>query len=237
MPAPTYVAAAETAAWNSFVAQRSTGTLAAAVGDVILGFAANEGANGTNQITQTGSGVTLTLLQDHFASSECEVDGAAGVVAGAGSVSSSINNNIANRFGGVILQFTATDGVGASGEIASPAVATSHSFSVTTTQPNSAIGFLFADWNAVDPGSIAETISISGVGSATLVVPIYVASGYTVWYGYFADVGAAGTKTLQLTTGATNTYVTAAGIEVLGSAAAGGQAPRSMHQFRLRRAA
>lgn len=237
MAAPTYINAAETATWASTTTPRSTGTLSAAVGDVILAFAASENANGTNQITQTGSGVTLTLLQDHFASGEAEIDGAAGVVAGAGNVASSIANSAGNQFGGVILQFRGSDGVGASGEIATPNNATSHAFDVVTTQANSAIGFMFADWNAIDPASIAETVSISGVGAATSVTPVYTAGHYTVYYGYFADVGAAGTKTLTFTSGATNTTITAVGIEVLGSAAAGGQAPRSMHQFRLRRAA
>lgn len=236
MPAPSYVGFSETADWSSTLNSKATGNRSASVGDVIVALGA--GADNSNLLSWTGSGVTLAVQQEGRPASYCEYDAYAGVVASAGNVSGTLGASFSNSpRGGVILQFSSSDGIGASGESEGVAgTAQTCSISVTTTQANSAVSFLFADWDA---GNITASVSISGVGNATLLTKIHVAGQYTVYYGYFADVGAAGSKTLVLDAGSGNTTKSdGAALEIKGTAAGGGgQPPRSMHQFRLRRAA
>lgn len=221
MTAPSYQDSAETAVWDSTTTPRSTGSLTAAVNDVIVCLAANEDSSSGNNLSSSGSGVSLSILEETSGASMCELDVRAGVVASSGTVSASIafGGGTGRRFGGAILRFNGSDGIGASGQIATPTDATSASFSVTTTQDNSALTFIFADYNAVDPATISESFDTINGASPTVIATPYVSTAYTVYFGYFADVGAAGSKTVTFrTNSATTVKMSAAAVEVKGTA-------------------
>ena len=98
-------------------------------------------------------------------------------------------------FGGNAIRFSGSDGVGA---IASTSGASgAPSFSITTTQANSAIVVIISDWNA---GSGTQTFtSNGGAGSATALTDY---PGDSTRYGaaiaYYADAGTVGAKTVGM---------------------------------------
>jgi hypothetical protein len=115
-----------------------------------------------------------------------------------------------NRAGFIIMRFSDSDGFGASNLalVASGAP----TINITTTQANSAVCVLIADWNAnTGTGRTWRTTA----GSFT--ENIYIAPGnYTVMGGVHPDVGVIGLKTVGITA-PTNYKSVIMAFEILGS--------------------
>jgi hypothetical protein len=105
------------------------------------------------------------------------------------------SSHVARWFGGNVIRFSGSDGVGASAK--AQAASGSPSVNITTTQANSAIVAICGDWNAVS-GTQTFTMGGSSTGWTALTDYPGDASHYGVAIGYIGDAGAAGSKTIAM---------------------------------------
>jgi hypothetical protein len=104
---------------------------------------------------------------------------------------------------------------------------TTNNFGVTTTATGSRVVLAGVDWNVTSPApTSSDTIDSYSTGGATAGGRAYKA----------ADSGAAGAETVNFVWGAGSPIATYGAYEIL-AANAQSQAPRSMHQYRMRHAA
>lgn len=229
MAAPTYVQEAETA-WNSGSTPRGSGNFTTSTGDVVIAASVKEGT--TDDLSQTGTNVTLSVQQTVDVASYCEVEVSAGVVASGGTTSVSFVNSVdgANHFGGNALTFTASDGIGASAKTNTTGAP---SLSITTTQNNSAVVVIVGDWNSADGASRTwRTVnSITPTAGNGYERTYYRDSArYTVYLAYYPDVGSAGSKTVGLSAPSGQQYAIIA-LEVKGTASGGSTSRPIIYPF------
>lgn len=119
-----------------------------------------------------------------------------------------------------VLQFSNSDGVGTRATQAAPGTA-SVSLTLTTNFDNSAIAYLFADWNAGDASTRTHR-TVNGytpsAANGQEVTYFRNTTDWTVVVAYIPDAGAAGSKTVGLTTPSTGKWLGIA-VEVRGSTA------------------
>lgn len=118
-------------------------------------------------------------------------------------------------FNGIVVQvWRGSDGIGAIASSA-PAGGAAPSVNMTTTQDNSAVVFVCADWNAATATPVYRT----GFGAATEAAAY---QGDSTHWGarvvYHADAGAASTQAYGIASGSGSSSWTLTGIEVKGSA-------------------
>lgn len=211
MAAPVFVGFQQTA-WNTATTPKTTAVTAASVGDVVVAVAGAESNIGVQAIA--GTGVTLSLLQEITTAGRSQADLYGGVVASAGNVSASISNDgVAQWFGGAHAVFGSSAGLGSSAKVDG---STNGQIALTTTQDNSAVLVFIVDFNAVD-GAGRTWLSVNG--APTERVYSFEASRYTVTCVTYADVGAAGAKTLGRADGA-GLLASVFAVEVKGTAGA-----------------
>lgn len=226
MAAPIFVQEAETA-WNSSTSPKGSGNFSANTGNVVVSCIVAEGwYSSFDNLTATGTGVTLTVQQEIAISDYCGVEVAAGVVASDGT--KSVSNAVAGGgvwFGGNALTFSATDGIGASSKTNSSGAP---SLGITTTQDNSAIVVVVGDWNAAD-GSSRTWRTVNSItptaGNGYELTYFRDSSHYALHIAYYPDAGTAGTKTVGLSAPGGQKYSIVA-LEVLGTAGGGGSIKR-----------
>ncbi len=223
MAAPTYVNQYATAFNTATSPKTAMNAVAINSGDVIVGLVIAESGfvsgppdvYGTPSFTENGAGswtqrqISPTVNNDW-------------VSARASTYVASTNENLTatltsagatTYFGGNLVLFSGSDGVGAS-NIAT-GVSGNPSVSLTTTQDNSAIVVMCGDWNATS-GTQTFTNNFSGTPTALTDFPGD-AAHYGVAVAYFPDAGAAGSKTIGMSA-PTGQKWTIIAIEVKGTA-------------------
>jgi len=193
---PNFLAESET----SWITTTTPKTAAVVVnpGDLlaIIGVSAD---SATTLGTPTGGSLSYTLKNSIVVAGNCATYLWTAPVTAAASFNVSISTGGAsNHWGYNVLQFGATQGPGA-GNKANVSVAAAPSLAVTTQQDASALVWVCADWNANDGASRAYR---TPTGTTAFVEQTYSfdSGQYTVYGGYHADTGAAGSKTVGLTT-------------------------------------
>jgi hypothetical protein len=231
MAAPTFVQEAETV-FNTSTTPKTTATITStAVGDVLVSLACAENGNAT-ALAPTLSGETWVAQEEGGVSGvSCEIDARTCIIASSGSsetVSVAATGAGSDWWGANVLQFTGSDGVGAAESAFAGSGAPS--LAITTTQDNSAIAVVVADFNAVD-GASRTWRAVNGTTptAANGFERTYFrdASHYTLYIAYYPDAGTAGAKTVGLTAPTGQTYSIAA-IEVKGTAAGGAPTPKKL---------
>jgi hypothetical protein len=230
MAAPTFIQEAETE-WNLTTTPKGSGNFTTQTGDVVVAIAALEDYNNTDySLDQTGTNVTLAVEETLSAVGYCALEISAGVVASGGTTSVSFARGIATvRHGGNALTFRGSDGVGAS---ASTNTTGAPSLDITTTQANSALVVIVADWSVQDGSSRTwRTVnSITPTSGNGYELTYGVTTGYIVYACYYPDAGAIGTKTVGLSAPTGQTYTIAA-LEIKGTAGGSSNAPRAMYHL------
>lgn len=123
-------------------------------------------------------------------------------------------------FGGNVLTFRGSDGVGASDQAES--ASNEPSLALTTLHDNSVVVAVSGDWNAVDGATrVWRTVnSVTPTAGNGLERTYFTnASHYTTYGAYWSDAGAAGSKTVGLSAPGGQKWSLAA-VEVRGAATA-----------------
>ena len=233
MAAPTFIQEAETD-WTTTTTPKTGTSRTYQDGDVLIGFGGKENDTAVPVLTLSGgTGFTWSI----GASQDPNLDGLASygriwsaTVVGGQTFQPSFARDVSStRFGGNVLTFRASDGVGAVASTNNGTGSGAPSLDLTTTQDNSAIVMFVADWNAVSGASRAYR-SVNGATPVEVTYDNSGAGSSWVMYGaYYADAGTAGLKTVGLSTPSTMRYVILA-IEVKGTAGGGSDTPIAITQ-------
>lgn len=224
MAAPVFVAEHEGANWNTTTTPKAPGAFTPASGSVLVALSANENTDGTAQQTTISGGPTWTLRQDALGTSGADCYGCGYTAIGAGlSITPSLvmNGRSTAHWGFNILEFSGSGGVGASAKNPTTGLTGTHvTLALTTTQANSAVAFIVVDFNAVTGTPTYDSINGSGPTEQTRYQG---GTDYSVYAGWYPDVGVIGSKTLGVTLGASMDAMFVA-VEILGTAG-GASAP------------
>jgi hypothetical protein len=212
MAAPSFIQEAETA-WNVSTSPKTTASFSVLAGDILIAFMGSEDNEPTPGSISGGS-LTWTQEQSIDVLNFCGITIWSAVVDANKSMTVSVSRTLGSgtqKWGFNVLTFRGSDGVGASNKtnVASGAP----TLNLTTTQANSAIVVANGDWAALttartwraNAGAFTENTYDTGGGS------------YTMYGGYHADAGAAGTYAVGLSAPTGQKYSIAA-IEVKGTA-------------------
>lgn len=219
---PSYIQDAPVADWSLTTSPRSGTSRAYQDGDVLAAIIAiANGASSPNYSVSGGSGFSYTTQRTGPSAAtvgQAWIRLFSAIVNGAQSFAPAFTRIAGNngvQYGGDVLTFRGSDGIGATNVYTSATAVTAPSGSFTTTGDNSAIVIGIADWNAVIGTRTYRTIN----GSAgTEVANFADGSTYGVHIGYWADAGAAGTVTVGMSAPSQAWEMVA--IEILGTAAA-----------------
>ena len=216
MAAPTFVAEYATAFNTTTKPKTAMSAVAINSGDVLVGVAAHENEAGyPTAFTENGSAAWASQ-QSYVTTDYCETIAQTYTATTGENLTVTLDRAYAlGYFGGNVVRFSGSDGVGASnkaqGGSGSPSV------SLTTTQNNSAIVVICTDWNAVS-GTQTFTNNFSGTPAAMTDFPGD-ATHYGVAIAYFPDAGTAGSKTVGMSA-PTGQKWTIIAVEVKGTAGA-----------------
>lgn len=215
MAAPTFIQEAETA-WNVNTTPKTTASFAVQVNDILVAIGVTADTSTTlSTPTNSGTALTWTLQQSIVVSSYCSTYVWTTTASTAESITVSFaRGGVSNLFGGNVLTFRGSDGVGASAK--TNVTTGAPTLNITTTQANSAVVVVNGDWNAVDG---ATRTWRENAGSLTEVTYFRDSANYTVYGGYHSDSGATGTYAVGLSAPSGQAYSIIA-VEVKGSAAA-----------------
>lgn len=195
MPGPRFVSEYETASWPGGANPR-TASVTCAAGDLLVVVAATEGDTLTLGTPTGGTGTVYTLKASVVVASHCAGYCWTVPVVTTESFTMSITSAPgAGRFGFNVFRFAGRPSPGAVNSSGSGGAGSTASLSLTTTQRNAAIAMIVADWSA---GTGARTYNTTA-GAFTEQTYANEAGFYTVYAGYYADVGAVGSKTVGLT--------------------------------------
>lgn len=213
---PTFVGEHETV-WNTGGGADKSVTWTPTAGNILVAFAMSEDAGTTISIS---GGPTWTLAQSHTVASNCTCY-VWTATAGSGSITptfSPAGSNGNQVFGANVLEFSGSDGVGASNKAQTTG---GPSLGLTTLGDNSAIVVASSDYLAVD-GTSRTWRTVNSVtptsGNGLEVTYFRSAANYTVYGAYYSDAGAAGAKTVGLSAPTGQQYSIIA-VEVKGTGA------------------
>ncbi|MBK8191563.1 MAG: hypothetical protein IPK79_14085 [Vampirovibrionales bacterium] len=213
MAAPTFVSQYATAFNSTTTPKTAMSAVAINSNDVLVAVASSANSYKTLSITENGA-ASATLQRSSVVVDYSPAYGWTYVAPSAETITISFSSSggSGEYFGGNIVRFSGSDGVGASnvatGASGNPSV------SLTTTQANSAIVVIVSDWNAVS-GTQTFTNNFSGTPTALTDYPGDGAQ-YGVAIAYFPDAGAVGSKTVGMSA-PTGQKWTIIAIEVKGS--------------------
>lgn len=210
---------------------RTTASFTWLTGDVLYAIGTTED-NGTTMTTPVAVGLTFSLVSDTNTGSNCRVylwsataaSGSSGVIA---STVSSINA------GGLqVWQYRGGDGAG------TPVVLvgqTAKTYNLTRAGTDSHVIGGWGDWNQVNDVAVTPSPSTDG----TILVSTALAGRADFFGADWINQGATGTTAYGMANHTGTVKIAVILMEVKGTAGGGGstQPPRSMHQFRMRRAA
>lgn len=192
MTAPAFVLEAETATYAA-TTPKTTAAFNILSLDVLVTYAMVE-SNSALTISNSGTALAWTQQQLVAVAGFCWVSIWTHVVSQSrAAVTVSLASGGAGNFGGDLLLFRGSDGVGASSK--ANAAGAAPTLNLTTTTPNSAILVANADFTA---GTGSRTWR-TGAGALTETTFANVAAAYTAYGGYHADAGSIGTYAVGLT--------------------------------------
>lgn len=220
MAAPSFIQEAEVA-WNTDTTPKTTASFDVVTGDVLVAWAIIESYGsgaGTPTLGVSGGTLTWTSQQLIQATDYCSVQIWTAVVDTDKSMTVALSKSGGAAglwFGGNVLTFRGSDGVGASNK--ANAATGDPAVTVTTTQDDSAVVMASGDWNATDGGTRAYNTSGGGTFSETSYFRD--ASHYAVYGGYYANVGALGGQAIGISDPNGQKWAIV-GVEVKGTAGA-----------------
>lgn len=231
MAAPVYVGDSGTDLWNTTSASATyvTDSFSVTTNNILVGLGGFSNLESwTLAISNSGTAHTWTERQKVSVANYCLAYGWTAPAAATQSNTATFTrggSGSATLFGGIVLQFSGSDGVGASAKtnVASGAP----SLSITTTQDNSAIVVFVLDWSAVDGASRTwRTVNSVTPTAANGLERSYFrdSAQYTVYSAYYSDAGTAGAKTVGLSAPGAQKYSIIA-VEIKGTAAAATSPP------------
>lgn len=212
---PTFQAEYETA-WNTTTTPKTTASVSVQTGDVLVAYSIVEDHSSAPSVS--GGSLTWTLAQEVNVTNFTRV--ALWTTTATSTTSFTVSfarTATAKNFGGNVLVFRGSDGVGASNKTNTTGAP---SLSLTTSFANSIIVCVVGDWDA-DDGSTRTWRTVNGItpvaGGTPTTEPTYqnIASTYTVYAAYYTNAGAAGAKTVGLSAPSAMTYSIAA-VEIRG---------------------
>lgn len=219
---PTFIADTETADWVSGgTGGKTTAAYNVQVADALAAFGVTSD-QGTATITSLVNAPAETWTQNQVVSTALSAWIAVwtAIVGTTQSETSKFTPSATIFYGGNVLQFRGSGGVGASNK-AGPTTGTP-SVGLTTQADNSAIAVAIADWNAVD-GATRTWLTVNGTtptsGNGFEVTYFRDSVQYTVYIAYYPDAGLAGAKTVGLS-GPAGQKFTIVAQEIKGVAAA-----------------
>jgi hypothetical protein len=222
--APSFIQESPDTAWDTTTTPKTTSSFSVQNGDILVAYAACEDSTNCGAITITDNTSTSgnwVNRQTVSAASYTEAYLWTKVVTATESMTVTLTRAPnASIFGGDVLTFRGSDGVGATAQ--NHATGAAPTVDLTTTQANSAIVVVNSDWAA---GTGSRTWR-TNAGTFTEVSYQNVNGNYTIYGGYHADAGSVATYAVGLSA-PTQTYSVAA-VEVKGAAAGGGAAPKRM---------
>jgi len=207
--APQLIQEIETG-WNSNTSPKTTTSFNVQAGDVLVAYSANENSNGTAVLGISGGALTWALQQRVLSSNYSEAAVWTATVDADKAMTASFTNNTGGFFGGNVLVFRNSIGVGSS--VKANVSSGVPSVGITTTQDNSAVVVFNSDWNAVDGSS---RVWRTNAGAFTEQTYFRDSARYTVYGGYHANVGSIGTYSVGLSAPSGQKYSIAA-VEVRG---------------------
>jgi hypothetical protein len=205
MPAPTFVSSSAGASWDTTTTPKTSGGLTTQSGDLVISVLADENDDGnenyawsssvaetwTEHAESTGATNGAGFLQS--ARAQCSSAWSSGTVSAARSAGgASKYNHVATVWRGV--DTAAGWNIGNSAELSG----TAPSYSFTTAAANSALLVIAVDWNARSNSSPTGRYTQVNGQNAVELAYFNNSANYTVYVFYFADVGAAGAKTIQI---------------------------------------
>lgn len=221
MAAPTFVAEYESA-WNTNADK--TVAVTTAVDDVLVALcAASNWSDSTDDISPPtgGTGLTWTTQETIFVSDYCAVaifTTVASAVNTGANITLSLSGAADALLGFNILRFSGSDGIGAAEK--TNVLSGGPSLNITTTQANSALCVINADWNAVD-GASRTWRTVNGItptsGNGLEKTYFRDAAQYTVYAALYDDAGSVASKTVGLSAPTGQKYAIAV-VEVKGTA-------------------
>lgn len=193
---PVFVQKIETGSWNSGASPRTTSSFDVLAGDVLVAYLIAENDQGTMGAA-TGGSLTWTEQQKVDVGGYAEVIVWTAVVDTNKSMTISFTRtgNVVN-FGGGVMVFRNTGGVGASSKANTSAPPYLPDWNITTTKANSIVVVVTGDWSAVDGSTRTWR---TNAGSLTEQTYYFQSGVYTAYAGYHANAGAIGTKAVGLT--------------------------------------
>jgi hypothetical protein len=214
MAAPTFVSDTETA-WNTTTSPKTTSTISVNSGDILV--ACMVAANELPTTTVSGGSLSWTTEEEVNVAAYTRLLGSRAVASANLTVSFTRTAGTAALFGGNVLCFRSSDGVGASEK--GNASGAAPTLNITTTQDNSAIVCFVGDWNAVD-GASRTWRTVNSItptaGNGYELSYFRDAAEYTLYVAYYPDAGTAGAKTVGLSAPSGQKYSIVA-IEVKGT--------------------
>jgi hypothetical protein len=193
---PTFVSATPSATWDNLGSSFSVTGVAVQTGDVIVACHLKEYKDGTIQ-TPTNDGAALVWTQqqnlDH-SDENCELAIFTAIADSNRTIQVNFSISLSgNSHGGVVFVFRNAS-VGNSALTHDLDDVEPMDVSITTSQANSAIVVIAADWQARDGASRAWLTA--DAGSFTETQYNFSSGNYTVYLGYHPDAGASGAKTV-----------------------------------------
>jgi hypothetical protein len=202
MTAPAFILEAETT--YDTTTPKTTAAFNVLQGDVLIVYAGAQDSPNTLAISNNGVALSWVLLQSVVATNFTWL-GMWGVVSTqsrSGLTVTITRTAGTGLFGGDLLLFRGSSGIGASG-VANVATSTP-TVNITTTTTNSAIVVANDDWNAVDGAA-----RVWRTNAGALTETTYSLNGpnfMTIYGGYHGDAGAVGTYAVGLSAPAGQTY-------------------------------
>ena len=203
--------------WGSSTTPKTVDVTVAA-GDILVVLASTSSPSKTVG-TPSGGGLTYTLNTSvESVSSRCNVYLWSAPCASSQTFTLSGSRTAGSgAFGFAAFRFGANGGTGAA--TATNSATGNPSLGITTTQNNSAIVVVTADWNGLD-GATRAYPTVNGSAPVERTYQLSLGS-YTTYGVYYADAGAAGSKTVGMSA-PTGQQWSIAALEVIGTAGGGG---------------
>jgi hypothetical protein len=170
----------------------TTSAFQVAAGDLLVAYSAAEDSV-LDLGTPTGGGLTWTAINTIDANGYGEIRAWYAVASATKAISSlSFTSTSSQHYISTVMIFRNTSGVGASNKANTTGVP---SLSLTTTKANSSVIVLNVDWNVVNGSSRSW---LTSPGTFYENVYLFLTGAWTVYGGFFPDVGAIGSKTVGL---------------------------------------
>jgi hypothetical protein len=209
---PSFIQSVQTV-FNTTTDDKVTSSFSVQTGDILIaiGMAEDHGS----ELTVSGGSLTWNLVQDVLVSDYSRLTMWSAVASSSTSMTVTFSRGTVRNFGGAVLVFRGSSGIGASSKTNSTGAP---SLGITTTADNSVIVCATDDWNAINGSSrtwrtVNSITPASGSGETTYV---FNSGLFTNYVAYYSNSGTAGSKTVGLSAPTGQKYSIAA-VEIKGT--------------------